>query len=72
MANIPNYVCTRCGKNVGRSALTVKKVLFTEMGMGGQTLKARVVGWLCEPCILKDVDWMREPFNPPRAEVTSV
>ena len=44
--------------------LVVKKVLFTKMGSGAKTLKARVVGWLCTDCTKKDPDFNREAYIP--------
>lgn len=37
--------------------LTVKKVLFTEMGAGAKTTRARVKSWLCVDCTKSDPDW---------------
>jgi hypothetical protein len=60
MANIPNYVCTRCGRSPGRDSLTVKRVMFTTMGEGPRTLRSRVIDWLCDTCLEADADWHRE------------
>lgn len=67
MANTPSYGCTRCGAPVGRDQLTVKKVLFTTMGEGPRTKKARVLEWLCDSCMQRDPDFNREKFSAPRA-----
>lgn len=66
MPNVPNYACTRCGTSTERKKLTVKKALFTTMGEGARTKRARVVDWLCPPCVESDPDYQREPFSPPR------
>lgn len=66
MANQPHYACTRCSKPTKREELTVKKALFTEMGMGAGTKRARVTDWLCSTCLDSDPDWQREKFSPPR------
>jgi hypothetical protein len=64
MANIPEYVCTSCGKSCQRKDLVVKKALFTEMGEGARTVRARVIHWLCPKCLLEDTDFNREKFAP--------
>jgi len=61
------YRCSECGwggRPEDRELLTVKKVYFNEMGMGGRTLKSRVVGWLCPDCVTKDTDFNRPAFQP--------
>lgn len=68
------YVCTRCGKKPApteteaRDLLTVKKVSFLEMGMGGRTLRSRVADWLCPDCVAADPDFKRPPFVKPKPE----
>lgn len=57
MANEKPYKCTVCNTEQPRNLLTVKKVLFLEMGVGARTLRSRVVGWLCPPCVAKDADY---------------
>lgn len=66
MANNPHYACTRCTAPTKREELTVKKALFTTMGEGPKTKKARVVDWLCGKCLTEDFDYQREKFSPPR------
>jgi hypothetical protein len=72
MAVNPAYKCTRCGKKPGggtdteaRDLLTVKKVSFNEMGVGGRTYKSRTVDWLCPECVRTDPDYIREKFVAP-------
>lgn len=71
MAHDREYKCTICGAAPGlsetesRDLLTVKKVSFLEMGLGGRTLRSRVVGWLCPRCVKADPDYQREPFAVP-------
>lgn len=69
MAIIRRYICTRCGtapksdtqpQATARDLLTVKKVLFVEMGAGGRSIKSRVIDWLCPSCVAADSDWNRE------------
>lgn len=63
MAPKVEYKCTRCGTEpaangmLPRELLTVKKVLFVEMGAGGRTLKSRVLDWLCPSCVVGDPDY---------------
>lgn len=57
MAQDHEYVCNGCGKLTARSLLTVKKILFTGMGAGAKTDRARVRAWLCLPCVKEDQDW---------------
>lgn len=66
------YVCNGCGKPTVRSLLTVKKVLFTGMGAGASTTRARVVGWFCPPCVKKDSDWNRPAHVQPSERVRVV
>lgn len=67
MANQPDYTCTNeeCRKPTAREDLTVKKVVFLEMGVGGATKRSRVVGWLCPSCTVKDDAWTMEAFRAP-------
>lgn len=60
------YVCTQCGTHTRRELLTVKKIVFLEMGMGGRTVRSRVNGWLCPSCIAIDIEWNREAFIKPK------
>lgn len=69
MANEPEYYCNGCGNPTRRKMLTVKKVLFTGMGAGASTTRARVVGWFCPPCTKKDADWNRPAHVQPSERV---
>jgi len=71
MANTPDYRCTRCHQSTPREELSVKRVQFVEMGEGAQTLRSKVVAWLCSSCVTVDVDWIRPRFEPPRIELTN-
>lgn len=58
------YVCTSCGRDVGRGNLKVKRAQFREMGVSGRIDKSRVTGWLCmipngkkPSCLDQDPDW---------------
>ena len=55
------YTCTHCGQEYERTALTVKKVTFVEMGAGGKLVRSRVAEWLCPSCTIKDPDWNLPP-----------
>jgi len=66
MANIPDYTCSGCGLRKKREELTVKKVVFLEMGAGARTKRARVLDWLCDPCLESDETFNRPAFTPPR------
>jgi hypothetical protein len=72
MANFGRvYECTRCGRRPAptlteaREGLTVKRVMFTEMGMGGKTLRSRVTEWLCAQCRESDPDFNLPKFVAP-------
>lgn len=67
-----DYICNACGKPTRRDDLVVKKVLFTSMGQGANTIKGRVVAWLCEPCTSKDPDWNRPPNVQPSERVARI
>lgn len=57
------YICSVCSRETPREMLVVKKVLFTKMGSGAKTLRARVKLWLCPSCTRKDEDWLTEPYQ---------
>lgn len=57
MAADHEYKCANCGKHTPRDLLTVKKVLFLEMGAGGRTIRARVDKWMCPDCVKADPHW---------------
>jgi hypothetical protein len=63
------YRCNGCNTPTARNMLTVKKVLFTGMGAGAQTDRARVVAWLCPSCVKRDSDWNRPPYVQPTERV---
>lgn len=54
MPHTPDYRCTRCGRDETKDRLTALKVSFLRMGIGGRTLKSRVIAWLCPGCLGKD------------------
>lgn len=58
------YKCTNCGAMPGRDMLVAKKVLFTGMGAGAKTIRARTVAHLCVPCTKKDEVFNMEPYVP--------
>ena len=66
------YICNGCGKPTRRSMLTVKKILFTGMGAGASTDRARVVAWLCPDCVKKDPAWNLPPNIQPAERVKIV
>lgn len=51
--------------------LTVKKILFTSMGSGSKTSRARVKQWLCPPCVRSDPDWNLPPYVQPAERATN-
>lgn len=57
MAAEYDYKCSRCGTDCVRDLLTVKKILFLEMGAGGKTIRSRVDSWLCPSCTKADPHW---------------
>lgn len=63
------YVCSSCGREQEREALTVKKAMFKMFGRNGRVLRSRVVAWLCSDCREKDIDWTRDDSKggPPQA-----
>lgn len=66
-----DYHCTKCGKETKRELLTPKKVIFTEMGAGGKTIRARVIDWLCPPCVKSDPHWNLPPNQSPSDRETT-
>jgi predicted RNA-binding Zn-ribbon protein involved in translation (DUF1610 family) len=67
-----DYKCTNCGADTKRDLLTVKKVLFTEMGAGSKTIRARVVDWLCPPCVKNDPAWRAPAHQLPQYQPDGV
>lgn len=63
MPHYSEYRCGTCGQITLRELLTVKKVVFTELGSGAKIVKSRTVGWLCNECIEKDPDFQIEKFQ---------
>jgi len=65
------YACTRCGRDVGRLNLKVRRVVFKEMGEKGPIIRSRTTDWLCivpQPgggpsCLEVDADWTRDPLR---------
>lgn len=59
------YACTVCGREVGRDNLRTKRVIFRDMGVHGQTVRSRLVAWLCiipqedgsPSCLHSDEQW---------------
>ena len=66
MSNIPEYVCSKCGKPKRRDQLTVKKCVFLEMGAGARTKRSRVLAWLCDECLTADSVYAMPAFTPPK------
>lgn len=66
------YSCNGCGKPTRRTMLTVKKILFTSMGPGAKTSRARVISWLCPDCIKRDEDWNRPAHVQPAERIKPV
>lgn len=56
------HVCTGCGSITEREMLTVKKVLFQEIGLNPLTIRSRNVAWLCPRCVARDEDWRWEAY----------
>ena len=52
-----DYRCTECERSTDRKLLTVKKVMFQEMGSNARVLKTRTAAWLCPSCLNKDREW---------------
>jgi hypothetical protein len=71
MAQDHEYVCNGCGKPTNRSMLTVKKILFTSMGAGSKTSRARVKSWLCPDCTKRDADWNLPSHQQPSQRATA-
>lgn len=65
------YACTKCKREVGRSNLKVKRVVFREMGVHGPVVQSRVTGWLCvvpqdngDPsCLEQDPAWQQPALS---------
>lgn len=64
-----SYSCTKCGREVGKDNLKVKRVQFKEMGVHGRIEKSRVVAWLCivpngknPSCLDQDEAWATRPL----------
>ena len=55
------YTCTKCGRDTPREDLTVKRVVFADMGERAKYRRARVVAWLCPECLEIDPVWNSLP-----------
>ena len=66
-----DYFCTNCGRKTDRDKLTVKKVVFTEMGSKAKTFKSRAVEHLCDrpTCLPADPVWNLPPYSEPEFKV---
>lgn len=68
--NLPNYSCSLCNREVGKTNLYVKRATFKEVGKGGRLKRTRTVSWLCiipQPdgspsCLHKDPDWNKPAY----------
>lgn len=66
----PDYVCSVCGRTVGKLNLKVKRATFKEIGKSGALVRTRTVSWLCTvpqedgspSCLEKDEDWNRPMY----------
>lgn len=58
------YVCSRCGREVGRDNLVSSRMQFLEMGVSGKILKTKGAGWICrnveDNCLEKDPLWIAD------------
>ncbi len=72
MSQDHEYVCNKCGDPTKRSLLTVKKVLFTDMGAGSKTLRSRVIGWYCPPCTVRDSEWNLPAHKTPNTRLVDL
>jgi hypothetical protein len=65
------YACTRCGRDVGRLNLKVRRVVFKEMGVKGPVVRSRTTDWLCvvpaddggPSCLEADADWQKPALS---------
>jgi hypothetical protein len=58
------YKCSQCGAMTRRDLLVAKKVLFTGMGAGAKTHRARTIAHLCITCTRKDPQYSLPPYTP--------
>lgn len=70
MAAEHDYICNMCGSSTPRELLTVKKVLFLEMGPGAKTIRSRVDSWLCPECTKSDSHWQLPAHRQPTERAT--
>lgn len=71
MATNREYVCSECQAPTERELLTVKKVLFLEMGVGARTLRSRVIGWLCPRCVATDEDYNAPSYEHQKGQASA-
>ena len=57
-----DYRCDECGTRKKRDELFVKHIQWRTMGKGPQTVRARVVAWVCGSCMKKYPDYNRTRF----------
>ena len=58
-----DYRCSVCGRAQPRDKLASKCVIFHALGKQRTVVRSRVVGWFCQRCMWRDVDYDREPYS---------
>lgn len=59
------YACTQCKSPTKRELLTVKKIIFQEIGVKPRQARSRTAAWLCPLCLSRDPDWNRPAYVAP-------
>lgn len=60
------WPCSVCGDiSRERTAMVAKRVIFTTLGAGYDTLRSRTVQYLCPTCRDKDPEWNLPQFSGP-------
>lgn len=58
-----DYRCQKCGRSADKADLVAKQVRFFRLGVAGSYIRARVVAWLCEGCMVDDDDYQKKAFD---------
>lgn len=65
---MPHYSesrCTCCGLLADKARLTIKRATFSHMVNPSKVTRSRVVSWLCNRCLEKDVEYNLPAYRGP-------
>ena len=57
------YKCSTCDQIFEKHEMRARTISWKTMGLGGKTIRSRVVGWDCIGCMENHPDYQREYFT---------